>query len=374
MKTSYKFLIGIIVLVIILGGLYFYKINGNSIKENEKYVKIGVILPLTGSQAVYGQGIKEGLDLALNEINANESNKRIELIYEDNSGDVAKTVSAAHKLIEIDRVSAIISGPSQHSVVVSPIAQKEKTVQFTIASQTDSLRNAGDYIFMSDGTLDSIGAKVAELMYNKGYRKAGVISAQYNDACVNSRDAFIKRFKELGGEIVDSESFSKDETDFSSYLTKLKSANPDAIYINGMVADDGRIVKKIGELKIEPQLFAHSGIEDKSVIELAGNRTEGIIFATFQGFPTENFIELNKKQYSHYPLRWSAESYDGLKIISQAIDNINGEVTSEKIRDELSKTKKYQGESGTIIFDSLGNAQRNITLKTIKGGKFVKYE
>lgn len=361
----------IICVLVIIGVIFGFKLTGNAVKDSPGVVKVGVILPLTGSQANYGLGVKEGLELALKEINSKEN--KIELIYEDSASDVKNSVSAAHKLIDIDKVPILITSVSQHAVAVAPVAQEKKTVQFAIVAQTRDLINAGDYVFMSDSTLDLVGKGLAELIYRKGYRKTGVIFATYNDAAVDAKNEFLVRFRELGGEAF-SEGFRKDESDFRTYLGKLKSNNIDSVLIDGLQGDNGLIIKQIKELGMEQQSFGIGSIEDPKVIEASGKASEGIIFVTFQGFPSEKFIKMNEDAYSHYPLRWAAEAYDGLNIIAKAINNVNGDMNSENIKNELSKIKEYDGETGHIKFDDLGNAIKPIYTKQVKDGKFVKYE
>jgi branched-chain amino acid transport system substrate-binding protein len=341
-------------------------------QSSKETIKIGVILPLSGNQATYGQGISEGLNLALEELN-NLDIPKIELIYEDNGGEVKNTVTAAQKLISVDNVVAIITGVSQHSLAVASIVEQNKIVLYTMASHASKLNTAGDYVFKNDDDFAKAGETQAEFIFNLGHRKVGIIYATYNDATIDAKEAFQRKFESMKGEVI-SEGFGKDETDFKVYLTKLNSKNPSVIYVNGLAKDNALILKQIGEFGLKQQIFGSSGMEDPQVINNAGKMAEGVIFATFNVVPPETFVKKIEAKYSHKPLRWTIEAYDGLNIIASAISNIKDEVTSEKLKDELSKIKSYNGEGGETKFDDQGNAKKQLLIKTIRNGKFELYE
>lgn len=171
-----------------------------------------------------------------------------------------------------------------------------------------------------------------------------------------------------------SEGFGKDESDFKKYLLKIKNKKPNVIFVNGLPNDNGLILKQFGELNLHQAIIGNATMEDPQIVEIAKNYAEGVIFPTFQGIVSENYIQKVKAKTGKSPLRWSVEAYDGFKIIASAVSNIKGEVNSENLRIELSKIKVYNGESGEIIFDENGNAHRKLFIKTIKNGQFVKYE
>jgi len=374
-----KIILVLIILVIIIGAatLALYGIGKEEAgKEgNERAVKIGVILPLSGSQAAYGKGIQEGLETALEEINKNNlagDNRKMELIYEDHAGEVKNAVSAAQKLIEADNVAALISAVSQHSLAIAPIAEESKVVLYTMASQASALNTAGDYIFKNDDDLTTLGKGVAELVFESGHKKAGIIYASYNDATVDAANSFKKKFSELGGEVVAMEGVQKDDSDFRTYLSKISSASPTAIFINALTKDSGLILKQIMESGLQQKLFANGAVEDLQVVDVAGAAAEGLVFESFQGVPSPGFINKIQGKFGHYPLRWTMEAYDGLRILATAMSKAppDAQITSELLKEKLYEVKTYNGESGAITFDNSGNASRPLLAKIIRDGKF----
>ncbi len=372
-----KGVVVIVVLVVIaIGAISLTSDSLFSLGEKEgKAVKIGAVLPLTGKQAPYGEGIMDGLELALEEINKSEEFPvKIELVYEDNAGNTKDTVSAVQKLINVDRVVALITGVSQHSMASAPIAEESQVVLYTMASQARALATAGDYVFKNDDDLSMLGEQAAEQIFSFGHKKVGVLFAKYNDATVDAKTSFVKRFEDLGGEVVAAEGFDKAEGDFRTYLTKIKAAEPTALFLDALMGDNVAILKQVKELGLDMKIFSNGTMESFDVIEGAGETAEGIVFFTFQGFPSQGFIEKTQAKYGHGVRRWSMEAYDGLKILATALSRIEGEITSDALKEELSKIREYDGESGSFLFDEQGNARRKIFVKKIENGKFAPHK
>ena len=282
MNKSLKITLSVIIILIVLF-LLFDLINNVSTSNISESINIGVIIPLTGSQAPYGQAIREGLELALQDL---RSDRKIELIYEDNQGEVKNSVSAAQKLISLDKVTALITGVSQHSLAVAPIAEENKIVLSTLASHATALNTAGDYIFKNDDDFAKLAKESAKYIFNQDYRSVGLIYALYNDAQKGFASEFQNEFEKLGGKVY-LEAFAKEEQDFRSNLLKLDSKNVEVIFIGGLVNDNALILKEIIELGLKQKVFGNSGMEDKQIIDAAKEAAEGIIFFTFNVVPTE---------------------------------------------------------------------------------------
>jgi branched-chain amino acid transport system substrate-binding protein len=366
----------IIVLAVIVAAVSPNGFFGLSEAPKEKSVlQIGVILPLTGANAVYGEGAKEGLELAKNEINS-QSNAPylVEYVYEDTSSDLKNAAASAQKLISVDKVPVIISVVSNTSLTVAPIAQKNKVVLFTVASQTNKLNDAGDYVFKSDDDLSKLGVALADMAFKEGKRKAAILYSISNDACTEAQKAFVQRFEGFGGQVVDVEGTGKEDKGYYTQLSKIKSANPDLIVLALLQNENIIALNELKELKITTELLSIGTIEDEAVVKGAP-LSEGIVFMTFQAMPTASFLEKTNSAYSHYPKRWSMEAYDVAHIIAQAASTINSkDLSSIELQKELSLIRSYDGEVGQIVFDVNGNAQRPIYTKQIINRKFVLYQ
>lgn len=341
-------------------------------------VNIGVIVPLTGAQAAYGQGIKEGLDLSADGINNTARfGIRINLIYEDTQSDVKNAASAARKLTGTGNVVALITALSSNSLSVAPIAEETKTVLLTIASLSTKLNTAGPYVFKNDDIGAPIGTVLADEAIKRGFTKIATIFSQYNDGVVEYHDSFLAEFKAKGGTITGTEAFNADTTDFRTALQKLMTAKPAALTVMGLQRDCATITKQARELGYKGQLFGSLCFDDPTVLAASGAAMEGAIMTSTNGEPSAKFTELTQNKYGHAPLRWSAEAFDSLRLIALGLARAyDGKtpVTGFRLQDALARITHFSGEAGAAEFDKDGNAHRALHIKTVKNGAIVEIQ
>ncbi|MBU4285136.1 ABC transporter substrate-binding protein [Patescibacteria group bacterium] len=372
MKKNWIPIIVVIIIIIVIAVFYKPAPKGT--------IKIGIVADLSGKLSVYGNYLKNGLNLALEEINSNGGIKgrKLEIIYEDGKSETNEAVTATTKLINVDKVSVIIGFASSNAVLgAAPIAEKAKVILFTPMASGADITNAGDYIFRNreSGTLH--GEKMAGFVINElGIKKAFIIAVNSENG-LSYEAGFTKKFEELKGEIVGAEHYTKGETDFRTILTKIKNSNSNAIYMAGYVSEMGEIVKQTKEFGINLPIFASTGIEAKEFFDLVKPPlSDGIIY-TYPAFdPNNPAIADYQKQYEkNYGVKseaLAANSYDALKIIALVLKSC-GENTI-CIKEELYKIKDYPGVGGLTTFDQNGDVIKPITFKTIKNGQFVPYE
>ncbi len=339
-------------------------------------VSIGVIIPLTGAQAAYGEGIKEGLDLSADGINNTARfGIHINLIYEDTQSDVKNAPAAARKLTSKNNVVALITALSPISLSVAPIAEETKTVLLTMASLSTKLNTAGPYVFKNDDIGAPIGTVLAGEAIKRGLMTTGTIFAQYNDGVVEYHDSFLKEFKTKGGVITGTEVFNADTTDFRTALKKLIAGKPAAITVMGLQRDCAIITKQVRELGYKGQLLGSLCFDDPMVLAASTAAMEGAVMTSTNGVPTVKFTELTQKKYGHDPLRWSAEAFDGLRFLALGLARAyDGKtpVTGYTLQNALALMTMFSGEAGEATFDKDGNAHRALHVKEVKNGKIVE--
>ncbi len=356
----------VVIAVVILGGFAFSR---NTAQEA---IKIGVIAPLTGNQASYGEGIKEGIDLAFQEWQGKPIQGRsLELIYEDTRGEVKNVLSAAEKLISVDKVVAVISGgPSQEAVALVPLAEQYKIPMYMAVSQAPELTDAGDFVFRGMPGQDLLGARIAEVAYAKGFRKASMLSANYNQATKASAEAFRKEFESRGGAVALVEEFGPNTTDFRTVLGHIGLKKPDVLFVNGLTTDDGLIMKQARELGIKAVFVSQGGVEDKKVIETAGGATEGVLFASFNASAPDAFAEKVKAKYGKDARRWNSEGFEALQFVFAGLGQAKT-LDPVGVREGLANVRELDGVSAKLLYDEKGNVTRPVFVKKIENGQFV---
>lgn len=360
--------------------LLFVTPFGCSKKESEpSEIRIGIIAPLSGGSAKYGEDIKRGYDLAVQELNANGGvrGRKIRLFYEDSEGKPEKAVAAVQKLIQKDKVIAILGALwSSPTLAVAPIAEKNKVVLLSSGSSSPRITNAGDYIFRNEIS-DAYGAEeTAKLFFKTGFRKIAIFYIN-NDFGVGFRDITQRVYKKLGGAVTTTETFEQDEKDFRTQLLKIRESNPNAILIVSY-KEAILILKQMKELGIKKQVLSTALFEDPEIIEKVGDLAEGVLYTYYGTFDPESesarigeFIKKFREKYGVEPEYYAPIGYDAVKILALAMNQ--GGFKSEQIKNALYQIKDFPGLSGTTSFDKNGDVMKPVILKTVKDSSFQIY-
>ena len=351
-------------------------ILGCSIEEDKNNdINMGALLPLTGNLASYGNSAKKGIELAVAQIN-DTSEIKIHAIFEDTRGLPKDAVSAYHKIkMTVKNLSCII-GPQTSSEVlsVSPICEKDKMPLISHAASSPQITYAGDYIFRivpSDYYEAVVLAK--HIIENTDYRDIAII--HINDDYGNGvAQKFREELIKYGVSIDNIISYNTNTTNFRTQLTKIKSDEPDAIYLIGF-KELGYIVKQTRELNIHSQLFSNALFEDSDILTVAGPSAENLVFTTFF-FDTESndsriqdFVNKYKSKYDEIPDGFAATGYDAVFLIFIASRKATN---TEEIKDNFYLIQDFPGLLGDLSFDSNGDITLPIQLKTVKDNKFIK--
>jgi len=370
MTKTTKITIGIIIVIIVIGGIW-YEISK---KPSEEVVKIGVILPLTGKYISYGERTAKGIDLAVEEVNKDE--EIIQIIYENSEGDSTKGVTAAHRLIDVERVPVLITQLSGVSSAIAPIAQEKKVVLFGL-TLTPGFTEIGDYIFRNRGDAVEEGKVIGEFALNHEYKKVAVLYKN-NPTGIGEAEGFKEVFEKGGGEIVFFEAYEKGEKDFRTALLKIKEANPELIVASSRDKELPLILKQALELGLNQQFFSTQGIDSESFLETAGSLAEGLIYTRAVVYEdsaepaVQAALKAYRERYNENMNLYAADAYDVIKILGQVIKN--GARTSEEIKNALMLVKDFPGVSGPITFNEVGDCPKEYKLFTVKNGEFVPYE
>lgn len=362
---------------LVLGGLFFASNN-----TNDESIKIGVVFPMTGNNAAYSEKFMRGLNLAQDEINAEGgvNGRIIELVVEDGMANPAKSVSAYQKLHQQygKNMPAVISGFSSVVLAIAPLTDNDRVVLVNPVASAAQLSHAGDYEFNVMPLMSLTVTKLAEYIKNEEKMEKAAVIYVNTDFGVSGKNIFKETFESLGGQVVAEESYADGDSDARTQLSKIKQANPDAIYLVTTGKSGGLILKQIGELGIKARLFSTDGIETPETISLGGRVAENLIyispaFDAKSKHPTvRKFADAFQKKYNLAPEVYGANNYDALKLIALAMQNVGPD--GEAIKNYLYGVKDYDGVSGVMSFDSNGDVIKPTIIKTIRNGEFVKLE
>ena len=350
---------------------------------NSNEIKIGANLEMTGNTATFGQSATNGAKLAIKQVNAKGGvlGKQITLVVADNKSDTAEAANAMQKLATQDKVIASIAPIASSSVMaaaqvnesakilgISPTASNPNV---TVDPETGKVR---DYLFRATFIDPFQGAVMANFAKNTlKAQKAAVYIENSSDYAKGLGKFFKETFVQNGGNIVSDEAYLAKDTDFKATLTKIKASNPDVIFVPGYYQEVGMIVKQAREIGITVPILGADGWDSAKLPEIAGAEALNNTFFSNHYSPDDNspeiknFVEAYKAEYGQVPDAFAALSYDATMMIIEAIKRAGVE-DSVKVKDELAKTKDYQGVSGSITLDEKHNAVKGVVIKKKKNG------
>lgn len=344
-------------------------------------IKIGVFEPLTGANAAGGELEVEGMKLA-NQLYPEVLGKKVELVVVDNKSDKAEAASAAARLIEKDKVSAIIgSWGSGFSIAAGNIV-KEKQVPAVGASCTNPLVTQGNDYYFRVCFIDPFqGTVMARYAFNKlGAKKAAIIQEVSNDYAVGLASFFKQEFVKLTGDpnsVVEISNYQTGDNDFSAQLTNVKTKNPDVIFAPGNFTESAMIIKQARKLGIDTPFIGGDTWETDEFLKVGGAEVEGAVFSTFFDPSvtltpeSTKFLDAYKKAYpDKQPAAVTALGYDAYILILDAIKRANS-TDPVKIREAIAATKDFPGAAGPVTLDANGDAVKDAVIKTVKDGKFT---
>ena len=296
-------------------------------KKEEKEIVIGHIAPLTGDAAMWGRWEVEGINLAVEEINAKGGigGRKIKIIHEDDKADPKTAVSALQKLIAIDKVKVVIGATlSSPTLACAPVAEKNKVVLLSPSAQSPKLSEAGSYIFKLFASNSVEGKYLAKLADQFHIRKAALLYLN-NDYGLGLRNVINQLLSKNKISILAEERYDADAKDFRTQIEKIKSVKPEAIFILGYPTDMGSVLLQIKELGLKTKLFAPDAFEAEEITKIAKDSAEGVIYV-YPIIPDikanrsikQKFYDKNKTEMNIY----NAVGYDAVKILAFSIENV----------------------------------------------------
>ncbi len=348
-------------------------------RSHEGEIAVGAFLSLSGPDSTFGSDTREGIDLAVQEINAQGGvkGKKIRVLYEDDRSTTFEATQKVRQLIDRDKVIALLGEvASSRSLVGGLIANKGHTVMITPSSTAVEVTRNREWVFRTCFTDEQQGKVAARFIVNelKKMRAAVFFTAQdtYSSGLAKS---FAQEMRRLGGKIVAEKGYPKGETSFRTFLSELKAADPEIIFVPNYYSEMVFVGRHASELGIPGSMFfGGDGWDSATLTEGAGKELDGAHFTNHYApdVPWENsrrfFAAFNAK-YAHPPTSLAAQGYDSAMVLFDAIQRAPV-VTRDEVRRSLLQMKDFTGATGTMNFDRDRNANKPIVIIQIKDRAF----
>ena len=348
-------------------------------------IPIGLVYPVTGRLADFALPIQQGFELALEEVNSSQlGDVRFKFITEDDQSTPEGAIEAYNKLIHQDGVP-IIFGPttSGQAEVTFPSAQQNGVVAFSSSSNATGLSALGDFLFRAGLTTDILLPSGVRATHAKlDYQQVAIIYDETDSYSIDSYEKFRDTLTEIGIEILITETFQSTEIsqnekpNFSAQLSRIKEANPEAIFIAAQLPEQTAILIQGRQLGIPTTVsFITSLIND---VENAGAAAEGAI--SFAGWIStadtpgnQAFVQKYRATYGSEPNAWTAQSYAAVYIVAAAIAEAQS-IDPTAIRDALANTKNFDTVLGAFSFNAVGDAVYDPIVQIVANGEFQIFE
>ncbi len=351
--------------------------------SNDKEIKIGANMELTGGVADYGKQTLNGMLLAIKEVNnaGGVLGKKIVLVQADNKSEASEAGNATTKLITQDKVVAML-GPvtSSNALASVQIAQDNKIALITPTGTNakitvDDSNKVRPYAFRGCFIDPFQGVIMANFSSKTLKAKTAVIYVDSSsDYSKNLAESFAESFAKVGGTVIGKEAFLQKDQDFKAALTKIKSINPDIIFLPAYYEEVGKIVKQAREIGITAPIVGTDGWDNAKISEIAGPAALNNTFFSNHYSPEDSeqrvniFVEAYKKEYNEAPSAFAALGYDTTLMLIDAIKRANS-AEPVKIKEALEQTKDLQLVTGIMTLDANHNPIKSAVVIELKDGK-----
>ena len=311
--------------------------------EGEDSFRIGVMESATGPGETYGRVAVQAKQMAVAEINAagGINGRKLELVVEDSKCNAQDSITAYNKLTDVDGVKIILGTSCSGAMLgAAPLAEQDGVVLFSGLATNPDIAEAGDYIFRTAMSDAQLGIDTGNELWADGIRRLATMT-ESTDYAEGVRRTTVAQFTKLGGEVVAEERYASDVTDFRTQLTKLIGETPDAIHVAAQSEfAGGTIVKQLGELGYEGQLYSEVVPVGATALEIAGEAATGLKAVTADLDPANqkasDVLSNFKGRYGYVTLAWYLGSaYDDVYIAAECLRKTGDDQDADGFRDCL---------------------------------------
>lgn len=325
-------------------------------------IKLGAAEALSGPASQYGQSIKNGLLLAMDEINAAGGVKgnKLALQIEDEQGKKEQAIDVFKKLIFQDKV-LMLFGPtlSNSAQAADPVAQGAKIVVFGTSNTADGITSIGDHVFRNSVTEGDVLPETLRIAAkHANVKKVAVLYGNDDVFTKSGFDAFRKALDDLKIPVTTTETFAKGDVDFKAQLTKIKASNPDAIVLSALIAEGAPIMVQARQLGINLPFIGGNGMNSVKIFDLAKDKSDNLWVGSpwalsNQTDANRHFVVAYTQKYKSAPDQFGAQAFDAMYIVATALGKIaitgNLEADRKALRDALPAVT-HTGATGAFQF------------------------
>ncbi len=353
-------------------------------RAQETY-RMGLALPLTGAQALYGQDQITAAEWAVADINkaGGINGKKLEMVVLDTQADPQVGINAVNRLVKVENVPVFVTGFSGVVKEVAPIANDNKVVELSVGANSPSVAQLGEYVYTTYPLADiDITALAKYTAKELGKKRAAVLYINDETGSV-AADVYRKTFTGAGGQIVAFEAYDPKATDFTGQILKVRAANPEIIHIHGLVADTPQVIAQMRQLGLNQVITSYAAIYNPRLIQSLGKGAEGIIVTSLAPGPDDSakvkdYVARWQKEKGREPngLPYTQYLYDAPWLVAEvfkSLDKKGVKPTGEAFRKEMVALSKFDlPVTGMTEMLTNHTVNKPVYLMEVKDGKWVR--
>lgn len=347
--------------------------------------RFGLAMPLTGSQALYGQDQVKAAEWAVAEINkaGGINGKKLEMTVLDTQADPQLGIQMANRLVSVEKVPVFVTAWSAVVKAVAPAANDNRVVELSVGANSPDIAKLGDYVYTTFPLADiDITAVAKYAATSMGKKKAAIVYIN-NETGIVAAEVYKKVFTEAGGQVVAYETYDPKATDFTGPLLKVRAANPDIIHLQGLVSDTPQVIAQMRQLGLVQPISSYSAAYNPKLIQQLGAAAEGVIATSLAPGADDSdtvkaYVARWSKEVGREPngLPYTQYLYDAPYLVAavlKSLDNKKTPITGENFRKEMLAIRTFAlpmtgkttlGEDHTVV--------KPVYLMEVKGGKWTR--
>lgn len=378
--TGKRFMIMAVIAVMMTSSL-LAGCGSSQTSSKKESIKFGIIGPYTGPNAKPGQSMKQGVGLAVEEINkaGGINGHMLEPIFEDDASVPAQSVSATEKLVTKDEVAFLIGTFNSATTLadMKTIAKEKVPMLVPIAVATEITESGNKWVFRNSATNPIQAVQLMDYIYKNTQQRKFAVIHENTDYGRGLADSVTKYVQEKGGTVA-TESYNIGDTDFYAQLTNIKNTQPDGIIICGNLSEGSQITRQIKELNSKAQLYGFGGLSSFDYNKIAGGSNEGLICTSYFESSSPNqlaqqFVKAYKEKFGVDPDMFAAAIYEAVYLAKVTIEKSGDTKDIAKfrvsLRDQLATLKDVPGVQGPTTFDAKGQANKQVMIVQWNNGQ-----
>jgi branched-chain amino acid transport system substrate-binding protein len=347
--------------------------------QQEKIVKFGAVLPLTGEGAVYGQPVRKGVELAFEQLKAQgDFPYPLELTVVDSESDPETAMRLLGELYEGGALAVVGGVITPEALKMVTVADEYDQVLISPSASTPALTGVSRNFYRVFPSDAREGATMGNFATQKLKAERVVILAKEHEYAKGVQEVFKAEFEQFGGEVLDLIEFPSVPSDLSGLVERVMTLEPDAVYLAAYAPDLANLIKGLRDLGYKGTIFTTSAFAAPEIIEQTGKPAEGV-FLTQAAFDpnseeplVQSFVQAYRDKYGLSPDLYAAHGYDAVMVLAEAVRQ--GNVVPTEFWRDVRSLRDFVGATGNIQFDERGDVQKFPRVYVVNNGALIDYE